>query len=35
MGKLRVLQMNGVQCILVFDGARLNMKKKVEDDRRK
>lgn len=33
MGKLRVLQMNGVKCILVFDGARLNMKKKVEDVR--
>ena len=27
--------MNGVKCILVFDGARLNMKSRVETDRRK
>jgi len=27
--------MNGLKCIVVFDGARLSMKEKVEEDRRR
>jgi 5'-3' exonuclease len=30
-----MLQIHGIKCILVFDGARLEMKKRVEDERRK
>lgn len=33
--KLRTLQLNGVKPYLVFDGARLEMKSRVEADRRK
>jgi 5'-3' exonuclease len=35
MQKVRMLQVNGVKCILVFDGARLPMKDRVEKDRKK
>ena len=35
LAKLRVMQLNGVTCILVFDGARLSMKSKVEEERHK
>jgi 5'-3' exonuclease len=35
IAKIRVLQVNGVKCLMVFDGAKLEMKKKVEDDREK
>ena len=31
--KARMLQSNGVKCLLVFDGARLKMKNRVELDR--
>jgi len=30
-----VLQLNGVKPILVFDGAKLEMKKRIEDERKK
>lgn len=33
--KLRVLQLNGVKPYLVFDGARLAMKGRVEEDRKR
>jgi 5'-3' exonuclease len=35
MNKVRMLQVNGVKCILVFDGAQLPMKSRVEKDRKK
>jgi len=35
MQKLRTMQMNGVKPILVFDGARLLMKERVEKERHK
>jgi hypothetical protein len=35
IAKIRVLQVNGVKCLMVFDGAKLEMKNKVEDDREK
>lgn len=33
--KLRMLQVNGLRCIVVFDGAPLHMKQRVEDDRKR
>ena len=35
MQKVRMLQVQGVKCILVFDGAALPMKSRVEKDRKK
>ena len=33
--KLRMLQINGVTPLIVFDGARLPMKKRTEEERKK
>lgn len=33
--KLRMLQMNGLKCIVVFDGAPLAAKQRVEEERRR
>ena len=30
-----MLQVNGVKCMLVFDGARLQMKQRIEEERKK
>ena len=35
LSKVRLLQLNGVKPVLVFDGAKLKMKSRIEDDRKK
>jgi len=35
VGKIKLLQVNGIIPILVFDGARLPMKKRIEEERKK